>query len=101
MLTGHPSQRLDANASFLFTGLDGHSLALLLAQAGITAVAGSACATNETKPSSALIALGYDEAEARGALRFSLDHENTISEVDEVIGVVGVVGALVKKLRQA
>ena len=66
------SRRLPANAHFTFPGCEGDSLLYLLDSAGIEASTGSACQAGVPRPSHVLLAMGVDEVDARGALRFSL-----------------------------
>lgn len=88
-LTGHPTLRADGNASFVFGGINGHSLVILLAHKfNISASSGSACTSNSEGISHVLAAIGLKPQEATGALRLSLSHENTLDEVHVVIRAV-------------
>ncbi|HHX44017.1 MAG TPA: cysteine desulfurase NifS [Chloroflexi bacterium] len=88
VLTGHPSQRLANNASFVFAGIEGESLLLQLDLAGVAASSGSACASSEEGASHVLTAIGLDTVAARGSLRLSLGRENTAADVDYVLDVL-------------
>jgi cysteine desulfurase len=87
-LTGHPTERLPNNASFIFRGIEGEPLLLNLDMRGICASSGSACASGSVEPSHVLLAMGYTHEEAHGALRLTLGRENTDAEVDAVLAVV-------------
>lgn len=87
-LTGHPTQRLANNASFVFAGVEGESILLQLDLAGVAASSGSACASSEEGPSHVLTAIGLDPLEARGSLRLSLGRENTSADIDYVLDVL-------------
>jgi cysteine desulfurase len=63
---------------------------------GIAASTGSACATGSPDPSHVLVAMGYTEAEAHGALRLSLGRATTDAEVSEACLVVPRVIAAVR-----
>ncbi len=80
-----PSRRLPANAHFTFPGCEGDSLLYLLDSAGIEASTGSACQAGVPRPSHVLLAMGVDEVEARGALRFSLGHTSTDADVEALL----------------
>ena len=73
--------RLPANALFTFAGCEGDSLLYLLDAAGIACSTGSACQAGVPQPSHVLLATGVPEAEARGALRFSLGRTSTPHDV--------------------
>ena len=73
---GGPS-RLPGNAHLSFPGCEGDSLLMLLDAHGIECSTGSACTAGVAQPSHVLLAMGADEAAARGSLRFSLGHTST------------------------
>ena len=80
--------RLPGNAHFTFPGCEGDSLLYLLDSAGVQASTGSACQAGVPQPSHVLLAMGVDEHDARGALRFSLGHTSTAAEVDALLDVL-------------
>ncbi|HCB90510.1 MAG TPA: cysteine desulfurase NifS, partial [Ruminococcaceae bacterium] len=65
-LTGDPEERLPGSASFVFEGVEGEPLVLLLDQRGVCASSGSACSAGALEPSHVLLAMGLPEALARG-----------------------------------
>jgi cysteine desulfurase len=71
-LTGHPQQRLPNHASFVFEGVDGNALLMMLDMAGFAVSSGSACKTGSPEPSDVLIALGLPRSWALGSLRVTL-----------------------------
>ena len=77
-----PAGRLPGNAHFSFPGCEGDSLLFLLDAAGVAVSTGSACQAGVPEPSHVLMAMGRSEADARGALRITLGHESTGSDVD-------------------
>jgi cysteine desulfurase len=85
---GGPS-RLPGNAHLSFPGCEGDSLLMLLDAHGIECSTGSACTAGVAQPSHVLLAMGADEATARGSLRFSLGHTSTPDDVDAVAAVIG------------
>jgi cysteine desulfurase len=96
-LTGHPTERLPGLLSLRVAGADGAAVSLALDLDGIAASTGSACATGSPEPSHVLTAMGYTEAEARGALRLSLGRATTDAEVMEACLVVPRVVAAIRE----
>ncbi len=88
LVDGGPS-RLPGNAHLSFPGCEGDSLLMLLDAQGIECSTGSACTAGVAQPSHVLLAMGTDEATARGSLRFSLGHTSTSADVDAVAAVIG------------
>jgi cysteine desulfurase len=62
---------------------------MLMDAKGIECSTGSACTAGMVRPSHVLLAMGADEAEARGSLRFSLGHTSTPADVAAVARVIG------------
>jgi cysteine desulfurase len=81
--------RLPGNAHFSFPGCEGDALLMLLDAKGIACSTGSACTAGVAQPSHVLLAMGADEARARGSLRFSLGHSSTQADVDALGAVIG------------
>jgi cysteine desulfurase len=79
--------RLPGNAHFSFPGCEGDALLMLLDANGIACSTGSACTAGVAEPSHVLLAMGSDDARARGSLRFSLGHTSTKRDVD-ALGLV-------------
>jgi cysteine desulfurase len=81
---GHPEQRLPGHLSIGFRGHEREvgKVLTLLDNAGVAVSAGSACGANHSgEPSNVLLAMGYDDARARGLIRISLGRFNTHEEV--------------------
>ena len=76
------SGRLLGNAHFTFPGCQGDSLVFLLDSAGISASVGSACRAGVAETSHVLLAMGLGEAEAAGALRFTLGPDTADVEIE-------------------
>jgi cysteine desulfurase len=85
MLTGHPTERLPNNASFCFEHVEGEPILLNLDVLGICASSGSACTAGSTETSHVLRAMGIPESWARGQLRLTVGHENTMEEIEYVL----------------
>jgi cysteine desulfurase len=83
--TGHPDHRLPGHASFCFQAVEGEALLFTLAQKGIYANTGSACASKALKISPVLAALSLPHDVAQGSVVFTLNRNNTAQEVDYVL----------------
>jgi cysteine desulfurase len=90
--------RLPGNAHFSFPGCEGDALLMLLDAKGIACSTGSACTAGVAQPSHVLLAMGADEARARGSLRFSLGSTST---PDDVAALGSVIGEAVERARRA
>jgi cysteine desulfurase len=91
ILNGAPPgpARLPGNAHFSFPGCEGDALLMLLDARGIACSTGSACTAGVARPSHVLLAIGADEARARGSLRFSLGQCSTQADCEAVGAVIG------------
>jgi cysteine sulfinate desulfinase/cysteine desulfurase-like protein len=104
MPSGAPDQaplgqgRLPGNAHFSFPGCEGDALLMLLDARGIACSTGSACTAGVAQPSHVLLAMGADDARARGSLRFSLGHSSSQADIDALGAVIGEV---VERARRA
>jgi len=83
-----PAGRLPGNAHVTFTGCEGDSLLFLLDVAGFSVSTGSACQAGVPEASHVLLAMGLSEADARGALRFTLGPDTTADEIDALLAVL-------------
>ena len=82
---GDDTQRLANNVNVSFDKVQGESALIMLDQRGICASSGSACTTGARENSHVLLALGLSDKEADEALRFTVSHNNTMEEMDEVV----------------
>ena len=88
VLRGDRVDRLSNNAHFTFPGCEGDSLLFLLDAAGVSVSTGSACQAGIPEASHVLLGMGLGEAEARGALRFTLGHSSTDADVDALLAAL-------------
>ena len=95
-LTGHPTNRLPNNASFVIKYIEGESMLLKLDLEGICASSGSACTSASLEPSHVLTAMGIPHEIAHGSLRLTLGRDNTDEDIDYVMSVLP---GIVQKLR--
>ena len=97
-LNGHPAERLVNNAHFRFRGIEGEALIMRLNQRGIAASTGSACSSKKVRPSHVLMAIGLNEVEAHGSVRFSLGRGNSYTDmryvVDHLSSIIGELRAI-------
>lgn len=95
---GATRARLPGIAHFTFSGCEGDALLMLLDRAGVQVSTGSACTAGIPQGSHVLLAMGVDEVEARGALRFSLGRGSTAEDVEAVLAALP---EAVQRARQA
>jgi cysteine desulfurase len=81
-LTGHPSERLPNHASFVFEGVDGNELLMMLDMAGFACSSGSACKTGNPEPSEVLTAIGLSRSWALGSLRVTMGMGTSTGQVE-------------------
>ena len=84
-LNGDKESRLPGNINFSFEYVNNTELIALLDSVGICASGGSACSSSKNSPSHVLIAMGLTKNLANSAIRFTLSHNNTKSEIDYTI----------------
>ena len=96
VLTGHRTERLPNNASFIFRGTDGASLVMGLDLAGFAVSSGSACTSGDTEPSHVLQALGLDRETAKGSLRVSVGRSTSAGDVDGFLAALPEIVARVR-----
>jgi cysteine desulfurase len=97
-LTGHPSWRLPNHASFVFKGVDGNKLLMLLDMEGFACSSGSACKTGDPRPSDVLLSTGLSAEWALGSLRVTLGSFTTIEDINHFIAVLPELIAKVRRL---
>ncbi len=96
-LNGALKNRLANNVNFVFPGVEGESIVLMLSQKGIMASTGSACSSGSLDPSHVLLAIGLPAEIAHGSLRLTLGRYTTKKEVDAFIKALP---PIIEKLRQ-
>ncbi len=81
-LSGHPQERLPNHASFVFKGVDGNALLVMLDMEGFACSSGSACKTGNPEPSDVLTSLGFTHDWALGSLRITLGLYTSSAEIE-------------------
>lgn len=84
-LTGDPKNRLPGIASFVTEFIEGESIVLALANAGICASSGSACSSGSLDPSHVLLSIGLPHEIAHGSIRLSVNEDNSEEDIDHII----------------
>ncbi len=85
---GRQQPRLPNTTSLLLRGHSGEALHMALDLAGFAISTGSACHSGSVKPSHAVMALGYKEAEARSVIRVSMLPGTTSDEVAQLVAAL-------------
>ena len=84
----HRADRLWNTSSIAFPGLEAEALLLALSERGIYASAGAACSSGSLEPSPVLLAMGINEPQAHGTLRFSLSRDSTEAELTQAVPII-------------
>ena len=71
-----------------FNYLDAQTAVQIFDREGVAVSAGSACNSGTDEPSRALMALGYEEEEAKRTIRVSLGKQNTMREAKRFIKIL-------------
>lgn len=87
-LNGSSTNRLCGNVSFCFGSITGERLVYELSKRGICASSGSACSSGMSEPSRVMLAIGRSTELAKGALRLSLSHDNTVEDVTAALSAL-------------
>lgn len=87
-LTGHPTERLPGNASFIFDYIEGEGILLSLDFGGIAGSSGSACTSGALDPSHVLLATGLPAGRAHGSLRLTIGRDTTEEDIDYTVDVL-------------
>jgi cysteine desulfurase len=85
---GERNERLPNIANISFRGIEGEGLLISLDMQGIAVSTGSACSSGSLEPSPVIRALGRDDEQARGAIRFSFGRFNTAEDVNYLLNVL-------------
>ena len=85
VVNGSTRFRLPNNVHLTLPGTDNERLLIQLDTAGILAAAGSACAADSGEPSHVLKALGVNDEDARGSLRFTMGRGTTETMVRKTV----------------
>jgi cysteine desulfurase len=95
-LHGQASPRLANTLNFALPDVAGEVLVIALDLAGFALSTGSACASGAVEPSHVIRAMGFEEAEARSAVRISLGWSTSTADVDRFLETLPEVVAQVR-----
>ena len=84
-VNGGWDRRLSNNLNVSIGGVEAETVLIELDRVGILASGGSACATNTGKPSHVLRALGLNERQIKGSIRFTVGPDNSVEDIDSTI----------------
>lgn len=87
-LNGSRTERLPGNVHLSFAETSGEALLMALDMKGAAVASGSACTSGSLDPSHVLLALGFDEKTADGAIRISLGRGNDAADVQYLLDVL-------------
>lgn len=87
-VVGRDQPRLPNTSALLLRGRSGEAVQMALDLAGFAVSTGSACHSGATKPSHAVMALGYTEAEARSVIRVSMPPGTGEGDLDALAGAL-------------
>lgn len=87
-LNGAEDNRLPNTLNLTLPELRGESLVVALDQHGISLSSGSACKSGSPEPTHVLIAMGKSEEDAHCAVRFSLSHQTTETDIDDTLKAI-------------
>jgi len=87
-VNGDPARKVAGNAHVGFPGVEAEALLLALDRDGVSAAAGSSCASGATEPSHVLAALGVPRADALASIRLSLGYPSTDADVATALAVI-------------
>ena len=85
---GQAAPRLPNTVNFALPEVSGELLTIALDLEGCAVSTGSACASGAVEPSHVIQAMGFDEREARGAVRVSFGWSTTAEELDRFLEVL-------------
>lgn len=87
-VNGHQLQKVNGIVNLSFEMVDKESLLMLLDMEGIAVSAGSACTANSIEQSHVLKAMGLEDEDANGAIRFSFGKNTSKHDIDYTIDVL-------------
>ncbi len=89
--------RVANTVSVAIPGVSAETQLMAMDLEGISVSSGSACSSGTFKPSHVLTAMGYSEADAKSALRFSIGYATTEPEINAAIAAYGTMIARIRR----
>ena len=84
-INGNREHRHPGNCNVTFKKIEGESILLMLNYKGISVSTGSACSSKSLEPSHVLTALGVNEEDIHGTIRFTVGDFTTKEDIDYVL----------------
>ncbi|PZQ46401.1 MAG: cysteine desulfurase [Micavibrio aeruginosavorus] len=97
VITGENAPRVSNTTNVIIPHVSAETMLMALDLEGVSASSGSACSSGTFKPSHVLTVMGYSEAEAKSALRFSTGWATTEAEIDAALDALRKVLTRVRK----
>ena len=85
VIVGADAERLPNTTLFAVPGVKADTAVIALDLEGVAVSSGAACSSGKIQPSHVLAAMGFGPALAKSAIRVSLGHSTTESEVDQCV----------------
>lgn len=85
-LVGNRENRLPNNIC-VKCNINADSMVVMLSEFNICSSAGSACSSNENKPSHVMLAMGYSNEDAMKCIRFTIDKDTTYEDIDYTVNI--------------
>ena len=96
-INGNLEKRHPGNVNVTFKKIEGESILILLNSKGISVSTGSACSSKSLQPSHVLMAIGVNEEDIHGTIRFTVGDFTTKEDVDYTLDALE---EIVTKLRE-
>lgn len=96
-INGNREKRHPSNVNVTFKKIEGESILILLNSNGISVSTGSACSSKSLQPSHVLMAIGVNEEDIHGTIRFTVGDFTTKEDVDYTLDILE---NIVKRLRE-
>lgn len=97
-LNGDKEHRHPGNLNVTFKKIEGESILLMLNHMGISVSTGSACSSKSLEPSHVLTALGVNEEDIHGTIRFTVGDFTTKEDVDYVLDTLEEIVARLREI---
>lgn len=96
-ILGRDVPRLPNTSAFMVDGVRGEDIVAALDLAGIAVSSGSACSTGSTRPSTSLLAMGFDDEAARSLVRVSMGPATKADDIDVTLDTMRTVLARLRR----
>lgn len=98
IINGQIENGIDHVLHITIPDIEGESIVLMLDQYGIEVATGSACSSNDLKPSYVLSAIGQNDDLVHGSIRISFGRETEIKDLDYLVEKLKIVTERLKSM---